>query len=619
MKIIYDQHKYLAPAPKAAPWIRRVVLAWLVAAAAEYAMLPAQLRNLNSLAGLSQMSPLRMAAIAGGVFLLTLMLSKYLPAPAERGLILAAAGVMAGFALMASFTWAFLGACLLVLAVLLLYVLCGWNGNGYRRGIRHPEKKVYCFVAAIAGVVFFLVVAAWTAARVFSFSVPTFDFGIFAQMFHSMKTTGLPITTLERDGALSHFAVHVSPIYYLLLPFYCLIPHPTTLQVLQAAVLASAVIPLWKLGKHHGLAPISRLLLCCVLLLYPAYAGGASYDIHENAFLTPLILWLFYGLDRKSMPITGIFALLTLMVKEDAAVYVAVIALYLLLRSALSKDGKWGLVTGCILLMGSLLWFALVTGYLATYGDGVMTYRYKNFMYDGSGSLLTVIKAVLLCPMKAVFECVDSEKLEFIALTLLPLAGLPLLTRRYERYVLLIPYILVNLMSDYQYQHDIFFQYTYGSTACLVYLTLVNLADIRASGVRMAALAAAAVIGLGCFTVQIMPKVSRYTGYLVTYDGYYDAVRDVLDTVPEDASVAATTYYTTYLSRRDTLYDVRYSSLEHMLSCEYIVVGVTDTHGLKKFKTEEKTGYENLVELLLEEGFELVQAYEGRVEIYRRS
>ena len=33
-------------------------------------------------------------------------------------------------------------------------------------------------------------------------------------------------------------------------------------------------------------------------------------------------------------------------------------------------------------------------------------------MYDGSGSLVTVIKAVLLCPMKAIYECVDSQKLK---------------------------------------------------------------------------------------------------------------------------------------------------------------------------------------------------------------
>ena len=50
--------------------------------------------------------------------------------------------------------------------------------------------------------------------------------------------TGLPVTTCERDRVLSHFAVHVSPIYYLFLPFYALFPSPVTLEVLQALLLA---------------------------------------------------------------------------------------------------------------------------------------------------------------------------------------------------------------------------------------------------------------------------------------------------------------------------------------------------------------------------------------------
>ena len=199
--------------------------------------------------------------------------------------------------------------------------------------------------------------------------------------------------------------------------------------MLQAAVLASGVIPLWKIGKHHNLTGAPRMLLCAVLLLCPVYAGGASYDIHENAFLTPLLLWLFYGIDRKNGMITAVAALLTLTVKEDAAVYVAVVALFLLLRSGLSSDKKWGLVAGSLLLAGSLLWFAAVTGYLSIFGDGVMTYRYDNFMYDDSDSLITVIKAVLLRPMKAVFECVDQQKLKFIGLTMGALAFLPFVTR----------------------------------------------------------------------------------------------------------------------------------------------------------------------------------------------
>ena len=46
--------------------------------------------------------------------------------------------------------------------------------------------------------------------------------------------------------------------------------------------------------------------------------------------------------------------------------------------------------------------------------------------------------------------------------------AMPLFTRRFDRYILLIPYILVNLMSDYTYQHNILFQYNFGSTALLV-------------------------------------------------------------------------------------------------------------------------------------------------------
>ena len=38
-------------------------------------------------------------------------------------------------------------------------------------------------------------------AGVLSYAVPSFDFGIFSQMFHHMRTTGLPNTTLERGRA----------------------------------------------------------------------------------------------------------------------------------------------------------------------------------------------------------------------------------------------------------------------------------------------------------------------------------------------------------------------------------------------------------------------------------
>ncbi|MBQ9166834.1 MAG: DUF2079 domain-containing protein [Oscillospiraceae bacterium] len=602
--------------------IRRGILSWLVAVNVEYLRLPGELRQLEGLEGLGQMSFFRVIGVTCGAAVLLWGISCFAkPAKYERWGIVAGFAVLAGAALRASFTWAFLAVCALVLVILVVYGVGGWDRRTKTAATTVRARGVWLWITVGLSVVFFLFVSAWTVGRVYSFSSPSYDFGIFSQMFYYMKETGLPMTTVERDGLLSHFAVHVSPVYYLLLPFYMLTPTPAALQVLQAAVMTSAAIPLWKIGRQHGLTGPQRMLICGVLLLYPAYSGGAGYDIHENCFLTPLILWLFYGIDRKNWVITAAAALLTLMVKEDAAVYVAVIALWLIVKTVLrfqERDGR-ELVTGIVMLAVSVGWFFLVTGYLAESGDGVMTYRYKNFLYDGSSSLITVIKAVVMNPMKAVYECVDLEKLSFIAMTMLPLLSLPLLTRRYERYLLLIPYILVNLMSDYQYQHDIFFQYTFGSTAFLLYLTAVNLADLRTGRQRVLALIAAVAVSGVCFGFAVVPKAVRYPVQAVQYFNYYQNIRDTLDAIPEDASVTAATFYTVQLSQRETLYDLRYCSREHLLETEYVVLKVSAGNDFKKYASDGKdNGFENLVKLLEENGYALYGSVENVLVIYRR-
>ncbi len=466
---------------------------------------------------------------------------------------------------------------------------------------------------------FFCLVSLWTVYRVRTYSAPTFDFGIFSQMFFQMKETGLPYTTVERDGLLSHFFVHVSPIYYLMLPFYCLFPTPVTLQVLQAAVIASAVIPTWKLTRKHGCTPFAGVLICIILLLYPAFCGGVSYDLHENAFLLPLVLWLFYAIDCEKRWAVFIFGILTLMVKEDAAVYVAVIALWLLIGSLLNKNRRqrWGVATGCMLLGCALLWFFLVTGYLTRYGDGLMTYRYNNFIYDDSNSLFTVVKAALLSPMKVIYECTEPDRLPFLALTMLPVCGIFLFTRKYERYILLIPYILVNLMPDYKYQHDVFYQYTYGSMACLFYLTIVNYEDIPEKGKKQFSLIAAFVISTTCFVRNIVPQAIRYPLYFYRQKEHFQEVQTLLETIPKGASVTATTFYTTPLSQRDILYDVRHSSLENILSTEYVVLDLRDKYSYDAYSVTEDDGYENLTELLEEKGYRVVGEMQDEIMIYK--
>ena len=601
--------------------LRRLLLSWLAAVTLSYLRLSPEQRVLTGTNDLALFSTLHITVTAIGILIILSIFSHYFDSNAtERWGMVA---VFSFFSLCAwsanTFSLPFTVICLLVILLLTVYAARGWNGSGSQTVSTEKALPVQRWLTVALTLIFFLFVSIWTVSRIYAFATPTYDFGIFSQMFHYMKTTGLPLTTLERDGLLSHFHVHVSPIYYLLLPFYYLIPHPATLQVLQAAVLASAVIPLWLLGRHHGLSGWARLLLCTTLLLYPALSGGTSYDIHENCFLMPLLLWLLLGIDRHNLLMTVTAALLTLAVKEDAAVYVAVIALFLILRAILHPNKK-ELFTGLILFATALLYFVAVTDFLARCGDGVMTNRYQNILPPGSDSLCDVVKAVLFHPMRIIYECSDPEKQRFVALTLLPLIGLPLLTRRYERLILLIPYILVNLIPDYVYQHDIFFQYTFGSVACLFYLTAVNLAELRPRWLRMSAVAAAVTVSAVCFGMTVLPKALHYPKQYVCEAALYQNICETLSTVPDDASVTAGTFYTTFLSQRDTLYDLGYASTEHILESEFVVIHLSSTGDFQRFASPGRNnGYGRLIQLLLQNGYKEYAALDNVLVIFRKT
>lgn len=252
--------------------IRALVLSWLMAVLVEYWMIGKELRGLSSLEGLAQMSLMRLICMTGGMTLIHMAANYFFPVERiQRWGILAVVALLIIMALQTSFTWGFLLLCILVFAGFAGYARWGWNDREEEFAAAEKAKNAHIGVLIGASIAFFLFASAWTVGKVMCFSTPTFDFGIFSQMFYNMKQSGLPLTTVERDGLLSHFAVHVSPIYYLLLPFYCLFPTPATLQMLQAAVITSAVIPLWLIGKKHGISPIQRVILCVLLMLYPAY------------------------------------------------------------------------------------------------------------------------------------------------------------------------------------------------------------------------------------------------------------------------------------------------------------------------------------------------------------
>lgn len=459
-------------------------------------------------------------------------------------------------------------------------------------GIRLKISRLMLWIGAVVLILAFTVIIGVTCCLKYNnFWTPCYDFGIFSQMFYYMKETGLPLVTCERDGLLSHFAVHFSPIYYLLLPFYVIFPTPLTLMIGQCAVTALGVVPLIKICRSHGLSNLASLAFGICYILYPAMAGGCNYYIHENNFLAPLILWLIYFMEKEKTVLSFVFGLSVFLIKEDAAVYVAVIALYFIFAN---KNYKCSV----LLLLFSVIYFLWVTSYLSVFGDGVMTGRYNNYIYD-EGGLFTVIKAVVQNPIYAVQQCFAEQKIKYFLQMLVPILFMPFCTKKTPRLILLIPFILVNLMTNYRYQYDIMFQYGMGSGAILLYLSVLNFSDMgkKRGKLLLSSVICSAIIFVGTFRGWLM--------YYESYDSRADeraALEYAAGLIPDEASVASSTMILPNLSQRREIYELERT--EH--DAEYYVIDLRYAH--EGYSVEDFRTYE----------YEEVYICEGIVAVFRR-
>ena len=399
--------------------------------------------------------------------------------------------------------------------------------------------------ALIAAAVMFAAATAafgyFTSLKYYTYSTATFDFGIFSQMFERMAETGLPYTTVERSYMMLHYGVHFSPFFYLFLPGYYLFRSPIYLYYIQAAGIAAGVFAVWLLAGKLGLSGKLTLALEALYIFYPCLLDGAFYDFHENKFLTAVILFLFYFIVSKR-PI-GIFllSLMLLSIKEDAAIYLMVIAVFVILN-------RREIFTGVMMLLLAIVYFVIAQQVVAASGvEGVMMDRLNDYFINGEQTFGSVIKAVLFDLGYAIRQIFVAEKLPFMIWMLAPAVFAPIMTKKISSLVLLLPILPINLMQSWQYQYNVDYQYTYG-VAALIILSAVFVFIRLSSKARRAAVLTALCVCLTMSTALNAPKIKKYTGYLNNSRTVYEQVDEVLAMIPDDATVTASDTIVPHLS-----------------------------------------------------------------------
>ena len=499
----------------------------------------------------------------------------------------------------------YLGLCLPLL--LALRFCCDPSRDPFGK-TRLPSRQSGAKLPAWALFLFFTALLSWASIlRYRTYNATNFDLGIFAQMFEQLRRTGHAWTTLERNQLLTHFGVHCSPVFYLLLPAYWLVPRIETLLVLQAAAVSAGALAVRAIAEHlFGKSPRLIALCCLLYLFHPGIPLGTLFDFHENKFLSVFLLWaVYFLLKEKPLPLL-LFSLLTLSVKEDAAIYVVALALFWLCRKPWSwnTQGRKRIFTGLGMIALSVAWFVCAMAVVRHYGNGVMVDRLRNFFLPGEGQhgfgdILKVCLSNLGYIIKQVFV---QEKLEFLLWVFLPLGFLPLLQKKGAAWLLLLPLLVINLLSDYYYQHRIDFQYTYGSIVLALVLALFTLKDLKPR-LRRAALLFAVTASFLVTAPTLTARVTNYYDTMRMNPARIAAVDGILADLPDDAEITATTWFAVHLYKHDRVY-MWPNFYEVPLATRYLVC-----------KPEEVDRSEDLQWFLSSNGYTLVTE-EAFVRVY---
>ena len=437
-------------------------------------------------------------------------------------------------------------------------------GISHIRISRRAALITACILFFLATVIFGFL----TSLKYRAYANFTFDFGIFSQMYERMAVTGVPSTTVERSHMMSHFGVHFSPIFYLFLPGYYIFRSPIYLFYIQAAAVASGVFAVWLISGRLGLSGKLTLALELIYAFYPCLMNGTFYDFHENKFLTSIILFLFYFILSRKMVGTGVFSLLLLSVKEDAAIYLIVIALYVMIS-------RREYLRGGIMLAIAVIYFIMAQQIVAAVGtEGVMMDRLSDYFINDEHSFFSVFKALFFDVGYMLQQVFSAEKIPFILWMLLPVLFTPFFTEKISSLILLLPILPINLMQSWQYQYDVDFQYTYGIAALILISAIFVIVGLKGN-TRRAVVLTSLCLCLVMSVSLIVPKINScftYTEYVASTRDQMDAL---LEEVPTDATVTAADSLVPHLYKVEWLYtmpDYYTANRDKPIDTDYFVI-----------------------------------------------
>ena len=296
-----------------------------------------------------------------------------------------------------------------------------------------PSAKKIVILTAI---IFFICSLCLTLHRHFTF-YSSYDQGIFNQVFwNSIRGNWFQSTLSSQlstnaihggevpDVAYRRLGQHFTPALLLWLPIYYLFPYPATLTVLQVTFVTAAGLVLFALARVY-LQPAIASLITVSFYGANAILGPTWGNFHDIAQIPLFVFSLLLAMEKRCWWLFAILAIATLAVREDSGITLFGIGVYLILSRRYPR-------IGLLVCLGSLLYVLILTNLIMPLFSADISQRFmiENFGQYAEGdraSTLEIIFNMITNPALVISEIFTpfGSTFKYLLGQWLPLAFIP--------------------------------------------------------------------------------------------------------------------------------------------------------------------------------------------------
>lgn len=379
----------------------------------------------------------------------------------------------------------------------------------------------------------------------------SYDSALYDQGVWLLSRFEAPFVTLMGRNL---FGDHTSFILLFLVPLYWIAPGAWILFFSQSAAIAAGAIPVYLLGRKRLSSDWFALVAALAYLVHPAVGFTNLENFHPDSYLGVLVGFAIYFAIERRWRLYAVFVVLSLMVKEDVSLVIVPLGIWV----ALKRDRRIGLVT----IFGSI-WFMYVAMFVVMRGlIGVPTRNGWRLPFSEPGD--TAVRAAGRFVVHAVTN--PTELFDHLRADGRPWY-LWQMTAPFAWIFLRLPTVaaisgvvlFTNVLSTFGYQFQIEFHYALVAVPALAMGTVYALGEVRdrAVGSRRLGLAVAAFGATSLLTSYLwapMPWGRTYQWFGEPDNIYATTMREIVRSIPDDASVAAHYRVTPHLAYRKEIY-----------------------------------------------------------------